>query len=117
MLKWKIGLDFPLEAVNSDAHGISELRYNCIPCIVKASNQSSKTMPYLIRYNNFSQIETAIDEALIVDRSYVPEVELLTWEEISGNILQEISSTKAEKSPELSYDYLSTFRIDFIRRT
>ena len=41
-----------------------------------------------------------------MDRSYVPEVELLTWEEISGNILQEISSTKAEKSPELSYDYL-----------
>lgn len=106
MLKWDIGVDFPLEAVNSDAHGISELRYNCIPCIVKASSQSSKTMPYLIRYNNFSQIETAIDEALIMDRSYVPEVELLTWEEISANILQEISSTKAEKNPELTYDYL-----------
>ena len=106
MLKWDIGVDFPLESVSSDGVGIPELRYNRIPCILKANKQSSKTMPYLIRYNNFSQIEIAIEEALIMDRSYRPEIEHISWEEIVVEILKQISSPQFEKSQELTYDYL-----------
>jgi len=106
MLMWDIGVDFPLESVSTTAIGIPELRYNRTPCIVKANKQSSKTMAYLIRYNNFSQIEIAIEEALIMDRSYHPEVEHILWKETVVEILQQISSLKSDKSQELTYDYL-----------
>lgn len=106
MLMWDIGVDFPLESVTSDGIGIPELRYNQIPCIVRANQQSSKTMPYLIRYNNFSQIEIGIEEALIMDRSYQPEFKHISWDETVKEILQQISSLQSEKSQELTYDYL-----------
>ena len=83
----------------------SELRYNRIPCIVRANQQSSKTMPYLIRYNNLSQIEIAIEEALIMDRSYLLEIEHISWEETVVKVLQQIISD-SEKNLELTYDYL-----------
>ena len=106
MLLWDICVDFPLDSVTSDGIGIPELRYNRIPCIVRANQQSSKTMPYLIRYNNLSQIEIAIEEALIMDRSYVPEIEHISWEETVVKVLQQISSLDSEKNLELTYDYL-----------
>ena len=96
----------PLDSVTSDGIGIPELRYNRIPCIVRANQQSSKTMPYLIRYNNLSQIEIAIEEALIMDRSYLPEIEHISWEETVVKVLQQISSLDSEKNLELTYDYL-----------
>jgi spore maturation protein CgeB len=106
MLMWDICVDLPLDSVTSYGIGIPELRYNRIPCIVRANQQSSKTMPYLIRYNNLSQIEIAIEEALIMDRSYVPEIDHISWEETVVNILQQISSLDSETSIELTYDYL-----------
>tara|TARA_B100000925_G_scaffold84786_1_gene60635 strand:- start:4514 stop:8599 length:4086 start_codon:yes stop_codon:yes gene_type:complete len=106
MLMWDICVDLPLDSVTSDGIGIPELRYNRIPCIVRANQQSSKTMPYLIRYNNLSQIEIAIEEALIMDRSYMPEIEHISWEETVVRVLQQISSLDSEKNLELTYDYL-----------
>ena len=106
MLMWDIAVDFPLDSVDSLAIGIPEMRYNRIPCIVKANKQSSKAVPYLIRYNNHLQIETAVDEALIMDRSYTPQVDHTTWGEISTILLQHISVLESERRPPLTYDYL-----------
>ena len=58
---------------------------------MKANKQSSKAIPYLIRYNNDSQIGTAVDEAQIMDRSYIPQIDHITWEETVNILLQKIS--------------------------
>ena len=106
MLMWDLAIDFPTESVDSLAIGIPELRYNRIPCIVKANKQSSKAIPYLIRYNNDSQIGTAVDEAQIMDRSYIPQIDHITWEETVNILLQKISAIESERNPVLTYDYL-----------
>lgn len=106
MLTWDIGVDFPLDSVSSTANGTSELRYNRIPCIVKANKKSSKTMPYIIRYNNFSQIGTAVDEAMIMDRTYRPNVNHKTWSQIALDIIEHISEFRMEEDPQMRHDYL-----------
>ena len=103
---WDLAVDIPTESVDSLAIGIPELRYNRIPCIVKANKQSSKAIPYLIRYNNDSQIGTAVDEALIMDRTYIPPTNHITWEETVNFLLQKISDIESERNIVLSYDYL-----------
>jgi len=106
MMTWDLGIDIPVESINSMACGIPELRYNRIPCIIRANMQGGKTLPYLIEYNKTSQIEIAIEEALKMDKSYHPEIVHTSWGKIVKNLLERIVDLKSEENPEMTYDYL-----------
>ncbi len=58
-------------------------------------------MPYLIRYNNFQQISNAIDEALIMDRSYTPGDDLASWDTVTQEFLHEMSNIEPPVNQQL----------------
>ena len=106
MLSWNLAIDLPLTLNKGPPLGITELRQKKVPCIIPATELNSKTMPYLIRYNNFPQIETAIEEALIMERTYVPENDLESWPTVAQDILTELSIIEPSTKQESYFDYL-----------
>ena len=106
MLTWDLALDIPSKSSKGPPLGVNELRQNKIPCIVPSTNSNSKTMPYLIRYNNFQQISNAIDEALIMDRSYTPGDDFSSWEIVTQELLYEMSKIEPPVNQQLYFEYL-----------
>ena len=106
MLTWDLALDFPISTNLGLPLGIHELRNNKIPCILPTDGNENKTLPYLIRYNNISQLDSAIQEASIMDRAYTPKSDLKDWGIIGKEIIAMISTITLPQKQVSRFDYL-----------
>lgn len=92
MLTWEIALDSPKSSLNDLPIGLNELTNNRIPCILPADEVNTAVTPYVIRYHNQAQVQTAIKEAVMMDRSYSPQTQAIDWklviEELGDFILK-----------------------------
>ena len=99
------GADLPKPLVTNLPNGINELTKNKIPCILPSDDLNTTVMPYVIRYHNQSQVKSAIEEAVMMDRSYSPKIENRL--DVSGRGIREfISRIKSPGSDYSGFNYL-----------
>ena len=106
MLTWVGALDSPKSGLNDSPIGINELTKNRIPCILPADDLNTTVTPYVIRYHNQSQVQSAIEEAVMMDRSYFPQTEAKDWKLVIEELGDFISRVKSPGSDFSGFNYL-----------
>ena len=106
MLTWEGALDLPKPLVTNLPNGINELTKNKIPCILPSDDLNTTVMPYVIRYHNQSQVKSAIEEAVMMDRSYSPKIEAIDWMLVVEEFVEFISRIKSPGSDYSGFNYL-----------
>lgn len=105
MSEWDLAIDLPIKGVEDMPPGIEELRRMKTPCVVGPLDGTLNPKAYVIRFQNNNQLLKAIDEGLSMDKSFVPSGKVVTWEDLTRELISTFSevSTNNETS---NVDYL-----------
>lgn len=106
MLTWNLALDSPISSTIWTPAGLHELINNRIPCILPANEINTDVMPYVIRYHNSTQVLSAIQEAIMMDRNYLPQIQAKDWKSVVAELDEVLSRVQSFEKNHSVFNYL-----------
>jgi spore maturation protein CgeB len=106
MLTWNLAFDSPLSTKKGMPAGLHELVNNRIPCILPANEMNTDVIPYVIRCHNVTQIQSAIQEAIMMDRTYSPRIDARDWKYVVAELDEVLSQVQSFKKNHSVFNYL-----------
>tara|TARA_Y100000766_G_C18914134_1_gene610080 strand:+ start:1222 stop:5316 length:4095 start_codon:yes stop_codon:yes gene_type:complete len=114
MMTWDMALDSPKSWEVGLPNGLTELINNKIPCILPADEMNTTVVPYVIRYHSHTQVQSAIQEAIMMDRSYSPQIEARDWKFIVAELGEFISQVQFTGNDYSGFNYLPMADLIFL---